>query len=148
MNFNWIILAIGLAGGALPSWWVTSTYYQGIISAEHEEAQKQVIEQHEHNRLDLLAYAKRITDSGAQHDKDQITINRLAADARRVRVTLPNRCPVSTTTQAATDQDRDTGLAVERANEYLAQARQSIQELGQRCAELNVDAIRANRQAP
>ena len=144
MNLNWIILLVGMTVGAVPSWWVTSTYYQGVLSAEHEQQQRLVIEQQEQNRLDFLAYAKRITDSGAQHDKDQATLNRLAANARRVRVTLPNRCPVSTATQAATDQDRDAGLAAERANEYLAQARQSIQELGQRCAELNIGAIRMN----
>jgi len=86
MNPNWIILLIGLGAGSLPTWWITSSYYQGMISAEHEAQQKLVIEQQKQNRLALLAYAKRITEGNDQHDKDQIAINRLAADARRVSV--------------------------------------------------------------
>src|SRR3989338_11450033 len=102
MNSDWIILLIGLAGGALPSWWVTSTHYQGVLSAEHEQQQRLVIEQQEQNRLDFLAYAERIVKGDAQHDKDQITINRLSDKRQRVRVVFPT-CPVPGAAEGGTD---------------------------------------------
>ena len=37
----------GLACGALPAWWITSTYYQGVIAKEHEAQQELVIKQQE-----------------------------------------------------------------------------------------------------
>ena len=143
MNLNWLILLVGLAGGALPSWWVTSTYYQGVIAQEHEAAQKLVIEQQEQNQLALLAYAKRITDAGVQHDKDQATVNRLAADARRVRVVFP-ACPVPGTAEGGADSGGGTGTLSDKLDEYFGSLQKETGRLIERCDTLNIDAIRQN----
>src|SRR3990167_6404116 len=147
MNPHWIILLIGLAGGALPSWWVTSTYYQGVLSAEHEQQQRLVIEQQEQNRLDLLAYAKRITDSGAQHDKDQVTINRLAADARRVRVVFPI-CPVPGTAEGGADSGETGRVLSGRVDEEFGIFQKRVGSLIEEADSLNIDAIRQNGLLP
>src|SRR3990167_518310 len=143
MNPHWIILLIGLAGGALPSWWVTSTYYQGVLSAEHEQQQRLVIEQQEQNRLDLLAYAKRITDSGAQQDKDQVTINRLAADARRVRVVFPT-CPVPGTAEGGADTDEAGRVLPNPVDALFGRLQERIGTLIEEADRMNIDAIRQN----
>jgi hypothetical protein len=63
MNTNWIILLIGLGAGAFPSWWVTQTYYAGVISAEHEVQQQLVIKAQDD-------FKKKT----AQYDKDKLYI--------------------------------------------------------------------------
>jgi len=136
-------MIIGLAGGAFPSWWVTSTYYGGVISREHEAAQKMVIEQQEQNRLALLAYAKRITDSGAQHDKNTRTIRTLNRELDGVRVTLPT-CPVPGTTEGGADNGGRAGVAAATVDEYMDEAKRAIDDIAERCATLNIDAIRQN----
>ena len=86
MNANWIILVIGLAGGALPTWLVTSNYYQGVIAKEHVSQQKLVIEQQEETQRGLLAYANRITKAGADHDKNTAPNDVAAVDeVKKVR---------------------------------------------------------------
>jgi len=145
MNANWIILLIGLAGGALPSWWVTSTYYGGVISREHESAQKLVIEQQEQNRLALLAYAKRITDSGVQHDKNTRTIRNLGRELDGLRVNFPT-CPVPGTTEGGADSGGGAGILSGKLDEYFADLQKETGRLIERCDTLNIDAIRQNTQ--
>ena len=144
MNLNWIIFLLGLAGGVFPSWWATSTYYQSVISAEHEQQQRLVIEQQEQNRLALLAYAKRITDSGAQHDKDQITINRLSAKRERVRVVFPT-CPVSRTAEGGADTDEAGGLLPNPMDALFGRLQERTGELVEEADRINIDAIRQNQ---
>lgn len=143
MSPNWVILLIGLAGGAFPSWWVTSTYYQGVISREHESAQKLVIEQQEQNLLGFIAYAERITKGDAQHDKDQITINRLAADGRRLRVNFPS-CPVPGTAEGNADSGGGAGSLSDKLDGAFADLQSAAGSLIERCDQLNIDAIRQN----
>jgi len=146
MNPNWIILLIGLGAGSLPTWWITSSYYQGMISAEHEAQQKLVIEQQKQNRLALLAYAKRITEGNDQHDKDQIAINRLAADARRVSVHFP-ACPVPGAAEPEGNIGGASGVLSNPVDAYFAEFQDGVGALIEKCEQLNIDAIRANKVA-
>lgn len=143
MSPNWIILLIGLAGGAFPSWWVTSTYYQSVIAQEHEEAQKLVIEQQEENLRGFIAYAERITKGDAQHDKDQVTINRLAADARRVRVIFPT-CSVPGVAEGGADTNEAGRVLSDRMADLFGVLQEGVGRLVEEADSLNIDAIRQN----
>jgi len=143
MNPGWIILLIGLAGGAFPSWWATSTYFQNVIAQEHESAQKQVIEQQEENRLALLAYAERIVKGDAQHDKDQIIINRLSAKRERVRVIFPT-CPVPGTAEGGADSDEAGRVLPNPVDALFGRFQERAGGLVEEADKLNIDAIRQN----
>ena len=143
MNPNWIILLVGLAGGALPSWWITSIYYQGVLSAEHEQQQRLVIEQQEQNRLDLLAYAERIVKGDAQHGKDQITINSLRAKRERVRVVFP-ACPMPGIAEGGADSSGGAGTLSDKLSDAFGIFQEETGRLIERCDQLNIDAIRQN----
>ena len=143
MNPNWIILIVGLAGGAFPSWWVTSTYYQGVISAEHEQQQRLVIEQQEQNRLALLAYAKRITDSGAQHDKNTRTIRTLNRELDGLRVNFPT-CPVPGTTEGGADTNEAGRVLPNPVDALFGRIQARTSRLVEEADELNNAAIRQN----
>jgi len=143
MNLNWIILLLGIAGGAFPSWWVTSTHYKGVISREHEAAQRLVIEQQEEHRLALLAYAERIVKGDAQHDKDQITINRLSDERRRVRVVFP-ACPLSRTAEGGADSNEAGRALSNGVDAAFADFQSAAGSLVEDADQLNIDAIRQN----
>jgi len=143
MNTHWIILLIGLVGGALPSWWVTSTYYQSVLSAEHEQQQRLVIEQQEQNLLALLAYAERIVKGDAQHDKDQIIINRLSAKRERVRVVFPS-CPVPGTAEGGADSDEAGRVLPNPVDALFGRFQERAGGLVEEADQLNIDAIRQN----
>ncbi|OGT01865.1 MAG: hypothetical protein A2143_02275 [Gallionellales bacterium RBG_16_57_15] len=145
MNANWIILLIGFGVGVAPTWWVTSTHYKGVISAEHESQQRLVIEQQEKNRLALLAYAKRITDAGAQHDKDQIAVNRLAADVRRLRINFPT-CPVPGTAEGGADSGEAGGILPNPVDDLFGRLQERAGSLVEEADRINIDAIRQNGQ--
>jgi hypothetical protein len=144
MNMNSGILLIGLAIGAAPSWWVTSTYYQSVISAEHEQQQRLVIEQQEQNRLALLDYAKRITDAGAQHDKDQITISGLSAKRKRVRIVFPT-CPVPGTAEGGADSGEAGRVLPNPVDALFGRLQERAGGLIEEADQLNIDAIRQNK---
>jgi len=143
MNANWIILVIGLAGGALPTWLVTSNYYQGVIAKEHVSQQKLVIEQQEETQRGLLAYANRITKAGADHDKNTRTIRNLSRELDGLRINFPT-CPVSDITQAGSNTSGATGVLSDAVDAAFADLQKEAGRLVERCDTLNVDVIRAN----
>lgn len=143
MNPNWIILLIGLAGGALPSWWMTSTYYQGVIADNEVERLKSVAEQQTENYEGLVAYAERITKAGADHDKNTRTIRNLARELDGLRVSFPT-CPVSDTTEAGADSGGGGRILSDKLDAAFADLQKETGRLIERCDTLNVDAIRAN----
>jgi len=143
MNPGWIILLIGLAGGAFPSWWATSTYFQNVIAQEHESAQKQVIEQQEENRLALLAYAERIVKGDAQHDKNTRTIRTLNRELDGLHVSFP-ACPVPGTTEGGTDTDEAGRILSDGMADLFADFQKRTGRLVEEADSLNIDAIRQN----
>jgi len=141
------ILILVLTGvGAIGGWRLTSDYYQSEIlrlQAENDAAVKVELQRQlklTQDRAELSRLAEE------QHAKDQLTINRLGIELSRVRVHLPAvSCgAVSRAGKDATDSNRKSGLAAARADEYLDEARRAIQDNGQRCSQLNIDAIAAN----
>lgn len=147
MNANWIILAIGLTAGALPSWWVTSTYYQSVIAREHEATQQVVIKQQAENYEGLVAYAERIVNSEVQRDKNYRTVVGLRHKLDGVLANLP-ACPMPGTAGTGTDSNGGTGLFYETANRAFGELQKGDNADFERCDSLNVDAIRANTQQP
>lgn len=139
-------MLIGLAVGAFPSWWITSTYYQGVISAEHEQQQRLVIEQQEKNRQGLLAYANRIVQAGADHDKNTRTIRSLNRELDSLRINFPT-CPLPGTTEGGTDTDEASRILSDGMDELFADFQKRTGRLVEEADALNVDAIRANEQA-
>ena len=145
MNANWIILLAGLTVGALPAYWITSTYYNSVISAEHEQQQQLVITQQEQNRQDLLAYANRIIKSEAEHDKNVATISNLNKQLGRVRVTFPRCTTLPGVTEAGTDSNGTVRVLSDETDRLFARLQERLGSLAERCDTLNADAIRANQ---
>ncbi len=143
MNPYLIALLIGLASGAFPAWWITSTHYQGVIAKEHENQQKVVIQQQEQNRLALLAYAERIVKAGADHDKNTRTIRHLSRQLDGLRINFPT-CPVSDPAEDGGDPDRAARLFSDAMDAEFAAFQKRAGEFIERCDTLNNDAIRAN----
>ena len=140
-----LILATACLGG-FSGWWVTSDYYQAEFNALKAANSNAV-------NAELMRQQKMMTDRAEQsrfaeeqHAKDQLTINRLGTELSRVRVHLPAiGCgAVPGTGQADADSNGENRLAAARADEYLEQARRAIQDIGQRCSQLNIDSIAAN----
>ena len=92
----------------------------------------------------LLAWAARLKHAQEQHDHDQVTIDRLAADARRVHIHLPAGCD---TAASADDPHRAAGLLSNRVDQSFARLQARAGGLFSRCDQLNIDAIRANAAA-
>ena len=86
----------------------------------------------------LVKYTEKLKQAGEQHDQDQATINRLADNARRVRIHIPT-CP-----DATTDQGGEAGILSGRVDELFAELQSRTSALIFRCDQLNIDAIRAN----
>lgn len=143
MSTNWLILLIGLAVGSVPTWWITQTYYNGVLSAEHEAQQKVVITQQEQNRLALLEYSKRIITAEADHDKNSRTIRNLSRELDGLRINFPT-CAVSGVAESGTDTGGRAGAFSSGVDAAFADLQKETGRLIERCDELNVDAILAN----
>lgn len=115
-------------------WYVDHT---GYVRGRNEVIQADI----EHERNSLLAYAERIKKSEEQNAKYKGLIDRLAADAGRVRVHLPV-CPQP----AGTTQGENGGAGVlsNRVDEAFADFQRQVGELVKRCDELNLDSIKSN----
>lgn len=110
---------------------------------QEAERTKAIAAQQQLNYAALMAYAERVSKGEKQHDQDQDTINRLAAERNRLRVHVPT-CPVPTTAATGTSQDGSAGVLSNRVDEYFAAFQASTGQLIQRCDQLNIDAIRLN----
>lgn len=144
MSRYWITLLIGLAGGALPVWWLTADHYQGIIAKEHEAQQALVIKQQEQNRLALLAYADRIVKAGADHDKNANIVRTLRNSLDRLRYLEIPICPLPGTAEVGADSDGGAGLLYEKTNRAFRTLQEGDDADFERCDTLNINAIRAN----
>lgn len=145
MNTKWLILLIGIAGGASSAWWFTADHYQGVIAKEHEAQQELVIEQQEHNRLALLAYAERIVKAGADHDKNIRIVRNLSRELDGLRVNFPT-CPLPRAAEGGGNSGGGTGALSDKLDDAFADLQKETSRLIERCDELNADAIRANSQ--
>ncbi len=127
-------------------WYFTSEHYQYKIA--NMEADVQRVTNNELARLQQMALvdAKKFRQAEEQHATDQLAITRLGAQLAGVQLKLPaHDCSaVPGITETASNQNGTGGLAAARADEYLAEAQRAIQDIGQRCAQLNIDAIEMN----
>ncbi|MDD5323645.1 MAG: hypothetical protein PHD43_24200, partial [Methylococcales bacterium] len=111
-------------------------------------SQNAVIEQQAQNTAIAKYYTKNIIQTESEHDKDQATINRLrAAAAGGVRIHFPE-CPgtLPRSAQAESGQDGSAGLLSNGVDEDFARLQTEVDELVNRCAQLNIDTIRLNRE--
>ena len=88
----------------------------------------------------LAKHAAELIEKGIQYDKNQITINRLAADAKRVRVKFPN-CP---SIADPADTGVSSGILPVSVDSAFADFQEEVGILIERCDALNNAAIRAN----
>lgn len=100
--------------------------------------------QQEEHRMALLSQSTKIINAGVQHDADQNTITSLRAQLGGVRIHFPTGCPESKPAITSADSGGSAGVAVKGADDYMADAKRAIDDIGQRCAQLNIDAIRLN----
>lgn len=100
--------------------------------------------QQETHRLALLSQSAKIINAGVQHDTDQNTITSLRAQLGGVRIHFPTGCSVPKPADTRADSGGSAGVAVKGADDYMADAKRAIDDIGQRCAQLNIDAVRLN----
>lgn len=83
-----------------------------------------------------------------QHDKDQATINGLATDLRGLHIHIP-ACPstLSDSERTAPDTNAASGVFSAGVDTAFERLQSATGKLIQQCDTLNVDAIRANREA-
>lgn len=128
------------------TWYVTSDHYEAVI-ARHAASDAAAVQTELLRQQKLAAKrAEQTRIAEEQHAKDQLVINRLGTQLAGVQVHLP-KCgsAVSGAGQAGTGSNGSSGVATARADEYLAETQREIQAIGQRCAQLNIDAIESNR---
>lgn len=97
-------------------------------------------EQKDEQRKGLLAYAERITQAGEQHEKDQVTINRLASESSRMRIKFPVCKP-----SVEENPDRGFRILSDGVEQGFDELQAKAGELMLRCDQLNIDAIEANK---
>lgn len=109
------------------------------------ESQKAVIEQQAQNTFIAKHYTEQIIQSESEHDKNQAVIDKLRAAAGGVRIHFPE-CPsaLPRSAQAEPDQDGSAELLPNGVDEAFARLQAGVGELINRCAQLNIDAIRLN----
>jgi len=97
-------------------------------------------------QLDALASADKLKTEGIdQHAKEQLAANDLFVALGRVRVTTPI-CSCAGTEAAAGSADSNgaSGVATFGDDEALAVVKREMDKIGQRCAQINLDARQAN----
>lgn len=142
-----------LVGGGLLLMLILGSYYATYRYGKHVEFLTQenirkdaVLKQQEENGVIVLAYAKKLTEGMVKREQDEITINDARTKLRAVKLQVRACGSTLPGTPASTSDTDGTGeLAAARINEYLDEARRAINDIGERCARLNADAIRANR---
>jgi len=143
-KFVLILATAGLGGFA--GWYVTSDHYLAEINALKVANSNAVNAElmRQQKLAGIRAEKSRLAEE--QHAKDQLVISRLGNELGRVRVHLSAiGCgALPGAGQGATDSNGTGRMAAARADEYLEQARRAIQDIGQRCAQLNIDAIASN----
>lgn len=90
--------------------------------------------------LDLaIAYANQIVKAEGERDANQITIDRLTAESRRVQVHIP-----VCSNAGGENSDGTAGVLSKRVNQSFENFRDRITVLFERCEALNADAIKVN----
>ena len=105
------------------------------------------------NQAIVLDYTNKLIKAGVNHAENQRRINLVSGELDRVRVMVPD-CPstsASSAPAAVTNPDPSSGLAtptvkrdLDDAQQTMDEARRAINAIGERCATLNLDAIRLN----
>jgi len=140
-----IATALGLMLlGAFGAWYTTSDHYQKRIAEMQKAQQTAVAEALTAQLAAAAAHDKQLHDAGDQHAKDQLLINSLTSQLGRVHINFPSGGAVPQGGTGTGNQDGDCRVAAARADEYMAEAQRAINDIGQRCAQLNIDAIQSN----
>lgn len=121
------LLSLAIVLGALFGSYRYGRHVEGLVRDRQE--------------LKLMAvYVEKVKQSEEQHDKDQATINRLATGSRRVRVVFP-LCP-----KPGKDSDAASRVLSDRMGELFAGFQARVGGIIEKCDQINIDAIRANKQ--
>lgn len=130
------------------TWKAASDHYGKLIAATQAAQEEAVSKMQAQQLADAAAREKLIHEAGDQHAKDQLRINDLAAQLNGVRIHFPEGASGRSLPQggiSSGDQNGTCRMASARADEYMAEAQREIDRIGQRCAQLNIDAIQANK---
>ena len=129
------------------TWYTTSDHYQKELSEQENKWQTAYIAS-ANASLDQAAAVTQIRhDSEVEHGKDQGTINNLAELNRRMQIHIPTRsCEADASGTASPGTDGGTGLFSAGVDAEFAEFSRRTEELINRCAQLNIDTIRLNRE--
>ena len=143
MSTNWIILLVGLTIGALPSWWVTHTYYGKVIAQGHEAQQALVVKQEAAHTEALLMYADEIVTAKGKRDENSRIVAGLRRELDGLRVHFPT-CAGSPAAEGGAGADGGSGIFSAGVDEEFARLQGRVGELVERCDTLNADTIEQN----
>lgn len=144
LHLLWLKVAGALAILAAIGYGLWSLYHAGYQAGANEiqiQWDKDKIARDEAKWQALQALNAKINQAQEQHDHDQVTIDTLADDARRLRIHLPTACDAAA---AGADPDRAARLLSDRVDASFAELQDRAGRLFTRCDQLNIDAIRAN----
>lgn len=113
--------------------------YGGYKYVEHKGYERAKQEMQAANLSLALAYADRIVKAEGERDANQIVIDRLTAESRRVQVHIPV-CP----TAGGENSNGTAGIFSKRVDESFARLQERGTVLFERCEALNADAIKVN----
>ena len=152
MTINQIRLAIALfgaavisAGSAWSGYWIRDKTATIAMQARELELNRAVTVASQMQLDAVTQQAERNQQAEVIHDKNQRIIADIA-NSDRVRITIPaSDCAVSEVTLNA-DSNPSSGVASARVEAELDRLQREIEQIGQSCAQLNIDAIRMNGQ--
>lgn len=134
-----------LAAACYGTWYVTSDHYQKVIDDNQIAADKAVKAQlldNQNLQAELLSLRKSAEEDRA---KNQLLTNTYAAKLGSVQFHYAGcQRALSQAGTATQDPDGSAGVADQRINTDLANAKRQFDAIVNRCAALNNDAIEAN----
>lgn len=133
-----------LAAACYGTWYVTSDHYQKVIDDNQIAADKAVQKQLTENQKLLAENLSLRTSAEEDRAKNQLITNSFAAKLGSVQFHYAGCQRALKAGASAQDTDGSAGVADQRINTDLADAKRQIDAIGERCAQLNNDAIEAN----
>lgn len=150
---QWLMVAkavavIGLmAATSFGTLYVARAHYSAIISSQEASYNAALLASAQSYIAEQAAHDQDVTNAGVDHAQNQIALNALSDQLNGVRVKFPARiCPsAGKQSPSGSGMDGASGMADARINNALAELQRGIDSIGQRCAQLNIDAIQLNK---
>jgi len=140
------VLAALLAFAGYKIYGYGEAHVQAQFDAYIQVEQKAVILQQQKNQIILQAEIQKRTQAEVDRDTNQAIVDSLSSHINGLSVHIPNRCAVSSNNPAGANQSAASGVVPTDVDGLFAEFQRRTSEIIKRCDELNIDAIRMNKQ--